>query len=74
MNHKLTIIKLILILVLVSTVTELFGQHNNRFKGNTTEFYLPVVDLEFHPINEGIVGAFTLLLQCGGDGVLFKRS
>ncbi len=47
---------------------------NNRFKGNTTEFYLPVVDLEFHPVNEGIVEGFSLLLQCGSDGVMFKRN
>lgn len=47
---------------------------NNRFKGNTTEFYLPVVDLEFHPVNEGIVEGFSLQFQCGSDGVLFKRN
>jgi len=47
---------------------------NNRFKGNTTEFYLPVVDLEFHPVNEGVAESFLLLLQCGSDGVLFKRN
>jgi CubicO group peptidase (beta-lactamase class C family) len=47
---------------------------DDRFKGNTSEFYLPVVELEFHPVNEGIVEGFTLLLQCGSDGVLFKRN
>jgi len=46
----------------------------NRFKGNTTEFYLPVVDLEFHPVNEGVIESFSLLLQCGSDGFLFKRN
>jgi CubicO group peptidase (beta-lactamase class C family) len=47
---------------------------NNRFKGNTNEFYLPVVELKFHPVNEGVVEGFSLLLQCGGGGVMFKRN
>jgi len=46
---------------------------NNRFKGKTTEFYLPVVELEFHHGNDGAVESFSLLLQCGSDGVLFQR-
>ncbi len=46
---------------------------NNRFKGKTTEFYLPVVELEFHHGSEGLAESFSLMLQCGSDGVQFKR-
>jgi len=46
----------------------------HQFRGRTAEFYLPVIETEFHPDNDGVARSLSLVLQPGSDGVLFERT
>ena len=53
--------------------SELEHFHFDLFKGRTSDFYLPSINIHFHLNNKGLVDNFTLPLQEVVSDIVFKR-
>lgn len=53
--------------------SELEHFHFDLFKGRTSDFYLPLINIHFHLNSKGLVDNFTIPLQEGVSDIVFKR-
>ncbi len=53
--------------------SELEHFHFDVFKGTTSDFYLPAINIRFHLSNGGTVESFSMPLESGVADIVFKR-
>ncbi|MFQ5796029.1 MAG: serine hydrolase [Candidatus Bipolaricaulia bacterium] len=53
--------------------SELEHFHFDVFKGTTSDFYLPAINVRFHLSNGGTVESFSMPLESGVADIIFKR-